>query len=241
MASLPDFPPFNVHEDSNAGPRWKKWLTRFERLLCGLNITADKRKTALLLHYAGPDVDDIYDTLPTSSNEDYKTVVEKLNQYFSPQTNVAFEVFNFRQAKQKPDESLDSYHTRLRHLSQTCEFSDPAKEIKDHIILTCTSNSLRRRALRDNLDLPNLMKTGRAIELSEKQASQVEQQEFSSVNSVRHGNIQQPNTEATGPPRSRFENQRLRNFRGAEQSRARETCGNCGRKTASKVRGLCKL
>ncbi|CAB4032902.1 Hypothetical predicted protein, partial [Paramuricea clavata] len=73
MASLPDFPPFNVHEDSNAGPRWKKWLTRFERLLCGLNITADKRKTALLLHYAGPDVDDIYDTLPTSSNEDYKT------------------------------------------------------------------------------------------------------------------------------------------------------------------------
>ena len=224
MASLPAFPPFNVHEDSNAGPRWEKWLTRFERLLCGLNITADKRKTALLLHYAGPDVDDIYDTLPTSSNEDYKTVVEKLNQYFSPQTNVAFEVFNFRQAKQKPDESLDSYHTRLRHLSQTCEFSDPAKEIKDHIILTCTSNSLRRRALRDNLDLPHLMKTGRAIELSEKQASQVEQQEFSSVNSVRHGNIQQPNTEATGSPRSRFENQRLRNFRGAE----RETCGNCG-------------
>ena len=133
MTSLPDFPPFNVHEDSNGGPRWKKWLTRFERLLCGLNITADKRKTALLLHYPGPDVDDIYDTLPTSSNEDYKTVVEKLNQYFSPQTNVAFEVFNFRQAKQKPDESLDSYHTRLRHLSQTCEFSDPAKEIKDHI------------------------------------------------------------------------------------------------------------
>ena len=229
MVSLPDFPPFNVHEDANAGPRWKKWLTRFERLLCGLNITADKRKTALLLHYAGPDVDDIYDTLPTSSNEDYKTVVEKLNQYFSPQTNVAFEVFNFRQAKQKPDESLDSYHTRLRHLSQTCEFSDPDKEIKDHIILTCTSNSLRRRALRDNLNLPNLMKTGRALEISDRQASQVEKQEFSSVNSVRYGNQQHQNTEATGNPRSRFENQQTRNIRGAgEQNRVKETCGNCG-------------
>ena len=119
------------------------------------------------MHYAGPGVDDIYDALPTSSNEDYKTVVEKLNQYFSPQTNVAFEVFNFRQAKQKPDESLDSYHTRLRRLSQTCEFSNPDKEIKDHIILTCTSNSFRRQALRDNLDLPNLMKTGRALEISD--------------------------------------------------------------------------
>ena len=223
MASLLDFPPFNVHEDANARPIWKKWLTRFERLLCALNITADKRKTALLLHYAGPDVDDIYDTLPTSSNEDYKTVVEKLNQYFSPQTNAAFEVFNFRQAKQKPDESLDSYHTRLRHLSQTCEFSDPDKEIKDHIILTCTSNSLRRRALRDNLDLPNLMKTGRALEISDRQASQVEKQEFSSVNSVRYGNQQQQNTEVTSNPRSRFENQQSRNIRGAgEQNRVKE-------------------
>jgi hypothetical protein len=110
----------------------------------------------------------------------------------------------------------------------TSSFSNPAKEIKDHIILTCTSNSLCRRALHDNLDLPNLMKTGRAIELSKKQASQVEQQEFSSVNSVCHRNIQQPNTEATGPPRSRFENQRSHNFRGAEQTCARETCGNCG-------------
>jgi hypothetical protein len=156
------------------------------------------------------DAPDLQVALPTSSNEDYKTVVEKLNQYFSPQTNVVFEVLNFRQAKQKPDESLDSYHTRLRHLSQMCEFGDPAKEIKDHIILTCTCDSL-------------------AIELNEKQAIQVEQQEFSSVNSVRHGNIQQPNAEATGPQRSRFENQRSRNFRGAEQTRARETCANCGR------------
>lgn len=160
-------------------------------------VTYYKRKTDLLLHYAGPDVDDIYDTLPTTDHEDYKTVVEKLNQYFTLQSNVAFEVFNFRQVRQKPEESLDFFHTRLRYLAQTCEFSDPAKEIKDHIILTCTSNCLRRGALRDNLDLPNLLKTGRAIEISERQASQVEQQEFSSVNSIRDGNQQQPKNEAT--------------------------------------------
>jgi hypothetical protein len=73
-----------------------------------------------------------------------------------------------------------------------CEFGDPAKEIKDHIILTCTCNSLRRRAFRDNLDLTNLMKTGKAIELSEKQASQVEQQEFSSVHYIYNSQIRKP-------------------------------------------------
>ena len=166
-----------------------------------LNITADKRKTALLLHYAGPNVDDICDTLPTSNNEDYKAVVEKLNQYFSSQTVVAFEVFNFRQAKQKPDESLDSYHTRLHHLSQTCEFSDPDKEIKDHIILTCTSNSQRRRALRDNLNLPNLMKTDRAIEISDKQAAKSRNKSFpvsiqfaTEINNTKIRKSQQPKT-----------------------------------------------
>ena len=100
------------------------------------------------------------------------TLVGRLNAYFSPQTNIAYEVYNFRQTKQKEVESLDSYHTRLRQLAKTCEHID--KEIKEHIILTCGSNSLRRRALRENLTLDALLKFGRALELSEQQASQVE-------------------------------------------------------------------
>ena len=41
------------------------------------------------------------------------------------------------------------------------------------------------------------MKTARALEISDGQASQVEKQEFSSVNSVRYGNQQYQNTEVT--------------------------------------------
>jgi hypothetical protein len=47
---LPNFPPFDVHVDSNVGPWWKKWLTRFERLLIATNITETKQQRALLLH-----------------------------------------------------------------------------------------------------------------------------------------------------------------------------------------------
>ena len=113
--SLPTFPSFDVHADGNAGPRWKKWLARLERMLIGINITVPKRKRALLLHYAGPEVDEIFDTLlNTSDDSDYVTAVEKLNEYFSPQSNIAYEVYSFRQTKQKDGESLDSYHTRLR-------------------------------------------------------------------------------------------------------------------------------
>ena len=82
--SLPNFPPFDVHVDGNVGPRWKKWLTRFERLLIATNITETKQQRALLLHYAGPAVDEIFDTLPdTGEDKDYKAAVDALNAYLS--------------------------------------------------------------------------------------------------------------------------------------------------------------
>ena len=100
--SLPVFPPFDVHLDSNAGPRWTKWLTRFERLIVGMNITDATQKRALLLHYAGPDVDDIFETLPdTGEDKDYKKAVEYLNTYFVPKVNMVYEEYQFRQAKQR--------------------------------------------------------------------------------------------------------------------------------------------
>ena len=84
-----------------------------------MGIDDDKQKRALLLHYGGPEVDEIFDTLEDTGDEkDYKKAVEKLNAHFSPQVNTTFEVYNFRQAKQNEGESLDSFHTRLRTLAR---------------------------------------------------------------------------------------------------------------------------
>ena len=79
--TLPSFPSFEVHADSNAGPRCHKWLTRFERLLVGLGINDPTRKRALLLHHAGFEVDEIFDTLSdTGTNSQYdKTWTRSMN------------------------------------------------------------------------------------------------------------------------------------------------------------------
>ena len=100
--SLPVFPPFDAHLGSNAGPRWTKWLTRFESLIVGMN----KR--------AGPDVDDIFEKLlDTGENKDYKKDVECLKAYFVPKVNTVYEEYQFCQAKQRSNENLASYHTRV--------------------------------------------------------------------------------------------------------------------------------
>ena len=101
-----------------------------------MNMAVHKWKTALLLHYAGPEVDEIFDTLPdTGDDNDYAKAVEKLNGYFSPQTNIAYEVYNFRWTKQKEGESLDSFRTRLRQLAKTCEFADIDKDVTELVAL----------------------------------------------------------------------------------------------------------
>ena len=53
-----------MHTEPGAlGQKWKKWLEHFKKLLIALDITASKQKKALLLRFAGSDVQEAYDTL----------------------------------------------------------------------------------------------------------------------------------------------------------------------------------
>ena len=185
MASaLPTFPPFNIHETA-LDVHWRKWIKRLDNLLVGMDVKDKKRQRALLLHYAGEDVNDIFETL-SDTGDDYATAVKKLTDYFEPRKNTEYEVYKFRQAKQQTDEGIDAYLTRLRQLSINCEFGDVNKEIKSQIIQGCSSTRLRRRALREDQTLDDLLKLARSMELSDKQACEIEHTDKpESTNAVR--------------------------------------------------------
>ena len=63
MAALPRFSPFVVHAEGSTAKRWKEWKECFENLIIAMNITDKKRQKALLLHYAGEEVHDVFTTL----------------------------------------------------------------------------------------------------------------------------------------------------------------------------------
>lgn len=99
-------------------------------MITGLAVDDLKWKRALLLHYMGEDINDIFDTLPdTGEDKDYKKALHALNTYFVPQANVEFAIYRFRQAKQQTAETFDDFHTRLQQLPATCEFTAKDKEI----------------------------------------------------------------------------------------------------------------
>ena len=126
-------------DPTNTGARWTNWIERFETYLIAADITDDKRKRALLLYQAGPEVHEIFKTL-TDTGEEYETAKEALTKHFEPAKNPIFEIYNFRQAKQRADESIDEFNTRLRTLATHCKFSDTDFEIKMQIVCNGTSN-----------------------------------------------------------------------------------------------------
>ncbi|XP_064639559.1 uncharacterized protein K02A2.6-like [Lineus longissimus] len=242
MISLPNFASFDPHTDPTAiGPRWERWLARFERLFVGIGLTDPTRKRALLLHYAGPDVDEIFDTLTeTGDDDDYNTAKAKLTAHFLPKKNVAFEVYNFRQCTQAKDETLDAYHTRLRKLAKTCDFANVDREICAQIITGTNSHQLRRKALREDMNLTKILDTGRAFELSEHQATKLEESQHQTVNKIRA----KDKSQGKGSQRQSRPKQKTRRFQSQskpDQDRRRDgrdtrpqqqhndqNCGKCG-------------
>ena len=72
--------------------------------------------------------------------DDFATAMEKLDSYFNPKKNVAYEIFQFRKAVQQSGETVDQFATTLGKLTSTCEFRDVEKELKSTIIRNCQSD-----------------------------------------------------------------------------------------------------
>jgi len=185
LTAIPQLAAFIPDTDpTSAAQRWKRWSDRFENLLIALNVTDNARKKALMLHLAGEAVYEIYEGLvvqevaqdadPAIDNV-YVNAKRALDGHFNPKRNAEFEVYTFRKAQQHQDETIDTYHVRLRSLAKYCEFSNIDSELKSHIIQTCTSTRLRRRALSEpNMTLQQLLDAARSMEAAERQVKSIE-------------------------------------------------------------------
>ena len=172
---MPEFKP-EAHVGASLATRWDKWLSDFEMYILASGITDPKRKRALLLYQAGSRVREIFRSLPdTGADEAYDTAKQRLKEYFDPQKNRRYEVYCFRQTVQQPNETLDTFHTRLRRLAETCEFNDVQFEIEQQIIIGGTSSRIRKRALRDpQFALKDMLLEGRRDEQSSYQVKDIE-------------------------------------------------------------------
>ena len=152
MNGLQPMPLFEPKADpTNTSARWTQWIQRFNTYLVASNVKDTARKRALLLYQAGPEVHEIFKTLPDTGDEkNYEAAVNALTAYFEPEKNRIYQTYMFRQASQQDNETIDEFHTRLRRLAKHCEFVDVEFEIKMQIVCNGTSSRLRKKALKES-------------------------------------------------------------------------------------------
>ena len=110
------------------------------------DYTNRQQRRAQLLHFAGPDVQDTFLTLPnTGTARDYDAAV---NAYFVPKVNPAYARHSFRQMTQRPDETVRQFVTRLWTAANNCDYgADTENQIRDEVLCKCHSDYLRRKLL----------------------------------------------------------------------------------------------
>ncbi|XP_055584741.1 uncharacterized protein K02A2.6-like [Uranotaenia lowii] len=166
-------PRFDPTDTSTVSSRWKKWKRSFEIFLEVNNVTQPARKRSYLLHYAGPDVQDIFFNLrgenelevPPDSDL-YQESVQLLDGYFLPLKCLPRERHIFRNLEQSPDESIEKFVLRLREQGELCEYGNWLEEnIKEQIFEKGISDELRAKILaKGNMTLAQTLDEGRSLE-----------------------------------------------------------------------------
>ena len=136
-------------DQANVGTRWTRWLQSFELFVDSQVVLiaegSDKnkqRRRAQLLHYAGPDVQDIFYTLEnTGEVNDYAAAVNALNAYFAPKVNSAYARHTFRQLQQNASETVSQFASRLKRYAKDCDYVTIFRNVN---LIICAGNSWKK-------------------------------------------------------------------------------------------------
>lgn len=185
VLEIASIPMFDTKSDpTQLGIKWTQWRRSFELYVTAKGVTDMKQKRAMLLHHAGPEVQEIFFTMEeVGGDDDYEHAITTLTTYFTPKVNIPFERHVFRQARQIDNETTDQFVTRLKQLTKTCEFgSEGDNMIRDQLVESCKSHRLRHKLLRErDLTLQKAQDIARAEEAADMHARKMEK-----------GNVQMP-------------------------------------------------
>ena len=176
VLNLPSVEPFIIDDSTslNLSKRWTTYKEGFELYILASGVSQDQQKLALLLHLGGKELCEVYHSVK-AENETFSTAIKKLDTYFIPKRNIIFERYMFKQAVQLEEESAPKYVARLRRLAETCDYGNRIEEeLRDQFVVTCYSDSLRQRLLKEEtLDLKKLLELSIIKEQSAKQAKEM--------------------------------------------------------------------
>ena len=111
-------PPYLTLDATNLSKNWHRCSQKFE-LFLEASVQAsmvESQKIAILLHCAGVEVIEVYNTFvfnPASNSKLLSEVRKQFNDYCNPRKNLVYERHNFWETKQQDGQPFSHYLTDL--------------------------------------------------------------------------------------------------------------------------------
>ena len=123
----------------------------------------------------------------------FDTTIEHFRTHFKQTANTTLSNFKFRKIQQEASENFDTFVIRIKREAATCSFkcNDGCTVvntlIRDQILIGTSSEEIRRQALKDEWELDDLIKKGKAIEAATKGAAAIKKEDTVEVNRTKPG------------------------------------------------------
>ena len=152
MNNLKPFGALNLNGD--IAQNWRCWKQRWSlfAIASGAHEKGESIQCATFFHMIGEDALNIYDTFTFQDNEINKiqVLIDKFDQYFSPQKNITYQRYLFDTCSQN-GQSFDDFLINLRNKARTCEFENLHDSlICNRIVCGINDKTIRERLLCEN-------------------------------------------------------------------------------------------
>lgn len=181
--------------DGNISENFKKWRRQIEVYLeaSGSKEKAPETQVAIILHCAGPKAIEIFDLFTwtgrgenVDDKKDPAKVLKKIEGYCNPRKNEVLESHRFWSVQYDVSQGFEPFLTELRSRSESCNFTEKDRMIRDKIVFTMTGKLQELLLREDALDLDKAIKTCRSYEQSNKHVKEIRDTKEQTVHKVNH-------------------------------------------------------
>lgn len=169
----------------NIAQNWKRWKQIWDsfEIVTNLKQKDQAYRVATFITCIGVDALEVYNGLPFSDLNEQNNmdiVLKLMETHCLGETNVIYERYIFNNRVQQDKESIETYATQLRALSQTCDYGDLQDQlIRDRIVCGIRENSIRKKLLQEaDLTLKRCIDICRAAESTTAQVKAIAGQDM---------------------------------------------------------------
>lgn len=184
-------------DPSELGARWNLWVERFEVFKDANGWADDIKIKSKFLSFLDSESFSVYSGLKKADGSDkLEDVVKFMTEYYNPTRSHFASRFTFNQLKQRTNEGISAFASRLKQQAALCDFKQEADaRILEQLVAGCRNPEFKQFCLTSKgLDLVKALKRASEQETAELDLKHMENSRGDEIRFIRNQNFSKPST-----------------------------------------------